>query len=154
MCLFHCVIATEFDYRTTTCSELYCKQLIVWTLNMNYDRKKIKQFCVMQTFPNDISRFVTWKSCFTFCMNHITHSHCELRYVWLIVARVNSFKLAWLQIGRLTNKSQRSDSCVIIYPTTISWLSKGVSDLNYVYRHLSFRLRCFTAQHLLAVLRS
>ena len=39
MCLFHCVIANEFDYRTTTCSELYCKQLIVWTLNMNYDRK-------------------------------------------------------------------------------------------------------------------
>ena len=33
-------VATEFDYRTTTCSELYCKQLIVWTLNMNYDRKK------------------------------------------------------------------------------------------------------------------
>ena len=23
----------------------------------------------MQTFPNDISQFATWKSCFTFCMN-------------------------------------------------------------------------------------
>ena len=23
----------------------------------------------MQTFPNDISRFATWKSCFTFCVN-------------------------------------------------------------------------------------
>ena len=69
VCLFHCVIATEFDYRTTTCSGLYCKHLIVRTLNMNYDRKKLKQFCVMQTFPNDISRFATWKSCFTFCMN-------------------------------------------------------------------------------------
>ena len=29
----------------------------------------MKQFCIMQTFPNDISRFANWKSCFTFCMN-------------------------------------------------------------------------------------
>ena len=29
--------------------------------------KKIKQFCIMQTLQNDISRFGTWKSCFTFC---------------------------------------------------------------------------------------
>ena len=35
VCLFHCVIATEFDYRTTTRSELYCKQLIVWMLNIH-----------------------------------------------------------------------------------------------------------------------
>ena len=27
--LFHCVIATEFDYGITTSSELYCMQLIV-----------------------------------------------------------------------------------------------------------------------------
>ena len=41
VCLFHCVIGTEFDYRIqSTSSELYCMQLIVWTLNMNYDRKK------------------------------------------------------------------------------------------------------------------
>ena len=33
-------IATEFDYGITTGSELYCMQLIVSTLNMNYDRKK------------------------------------------------------------------------------------------------------------------
>ena len=37
--LFHCVIATEFDYGVTTGSE-YCMQLIVWTLNMNYGQKK------------------------------------------------------------------------------------------------------------------
>ena len=49
--------------------------------------------------------------------------------------------------------AQGSHSRVILYPATITWLSI-VSDLNYVYRHLSFRLRwCFTAQHLLAVLR-
>ena len=36
---FDRLIVTEFDYRITTGSE-YCMQLIVSTLNMNYDRKK------------------------------------------------------------------------------------------------------------------
>ena len=36
---FDQLIATEFDYGITTGSE-YCMQLIVSTLNMNYDRKK------------------------------------------------------------------------------------------------------------------
>ena len=44
----------------TTGSEYYM-QLIVRTLNMNYDRKEVpvKPFCIMQTFPNDISWFTT-----------------------------------------------------------------------------------------------
>ena len=42
----------------TTGSEYYMK-LIVRTLNMNYDRKEVKPFCIMQTFPNDISWFAT-----------------------------------------------------------------------------------------------
>ena len=37
--LFHCVIATDFDYGITTGSD-YCMQLIDWTWKMNYDRKK------------------------------------------------------------------------------------------------------------------
>ena len=42
------------------------------SLNVKHEllSKKIKQFCIMQTFPNDISRFATRKSCFTFCMNY------------------------------------------------------------------------------------
>ena len=31
--------------------------------------KKVKPFCIMQTFSKDISWFATWKSCSTFCMN-------------------------------------------------------------------------------------
>ena len=31
--------------------------------------KRVKQFCTMQTFPDDIFLFASWKSCFTFCMN-------------------------------------------------------------------------------------
>ena len=46
-------------------------QHAVDSLNVKHElqSKKIKQFCIMQTFPNDISQFATWKSCFTFCMN-------------------------------------------------------------------------------------
>ena len=58
MFLFHCVIETEFDYRTTTCSELYCKQLIVLTLNMSYDRKNRAILRHADIFK-DISRFST-----------------------------------------------------------------------------------------------
>ena len=45
VCLLHCVIATEFDY----------------SLNIKHElrSKKIKQFCVIQTFPNNISWFAT-----------------------------------------------------------------------------------------------
>ena len=45
--------------------------LAVDSLNVKHElrSKKIKQFCTMHTFPNDISRFATWKSCFTFCIN-------------------------------------------------------------------------------------
>ena len=58
----------DFGYRVfgtwkwpiTSGSEYYM-QLIVRTLNMNYDRKEVpvKPFCIMQTFPNDISWFTT-----------------------------------------------------------------------------------------------
>ena len=41
------------------------------SLNVKHELrwKKIKPFCIMQTFRNDISWFATWKSCLTFCMN-------------------------------------------------------------------------------------
>ena len=46
-------------------------QHAVDSLNVKHElqSKKIKQFSIMQTFPNDVSQFATWKSCFTFCMN-------------------------------------------------------------------------------------
>ena len=70
VCLFHCAIATEFDYRIQY-NRFRVVLHAVDSLNVKHEvrSKKIKQFCIMQTFPNDISRFGTWKSCFTFCMN-------------------------------------------------------------------------------------
>ena len=58
VCLFHCVIVTELDYRIQ-----YNRFRVsaVDSLNVKHElrSKKIKQFCIMQTFPNDISRFTT-----------------------------------------------------------------------------------------------
>ena len=60
VCLFHCVIATEIDYR------IYYNRFrvvlhTVDSLDVKHElqSKKIKQFCIMQTFPNNISRFAT-----------------------------------------------------------------------------------------------
>ena len=41
------------------------------SLNVKHDlrSKKIKLFCIMQTFPDDISWFATWRLCLTVCMN-------------------------------------------------------------------------------------
>ena len=60
MCLFHCVIAAEFDYRIH-----YHRFRVVLhavdSLNVKHElrSKKIKQFCIMQTFPNGISWLAT-----------------------------------------------------------------------------------------------
>ena len=70
VCLFHCVIATEFDYRIQY-NRFRVILHAVDSLNVKHElrSKKKSPFCILQTFPNDISRFATWKSCFTFCMN-------------------------------------------------------------------------------------
>ena len=59
-CLFHCVIATEFDYRIQ-CNRFRLALHAVDSLNVKHElrSKKTKQFCIMQAFPNDISRFAT-----------------------------------------------------------------------------------------------
>ena len=60
VCLFHCAIATEFDYRIQY-NRFRVVLHAVDSLNVKHEvrSKKIKQFCIMQTFPNDISRFGT-----------------------------------------------------------------------------------------------
>ena len=60
VCLFHCVIATEFDYRIQY-NRFRVVLHAVDSLNVKHElrSKKIKQFCLMQTFPNDISLFAT-----------------------------------------------------------------------------------------------
>ena len=60
VCLFHCVIATEFDYRIQY-NQFRVVLRAVDSLNVKHElrSKKIKRFCIMQTFPNDISRFTT-----------------------------------------------------------------------------------------------
>ena len=59
VCLFHYVIATEFDYRIQYNRFLRVVLHAVDSLNVKHElrSKKIKQFCIMQTFSNDISRF-------------------------------------------------------------------------------------------------
>ena len=58
VCLFHCVI--EFDYRIQY-NRFRVVLHAVDSLNVKNElqSEKIKKFCIMQTFPNDISRFVT-----------------------------------------------------------------------------------------------
>ena len=60
VCLLHCVIATEFDYRIQY-NPFRVVLHAVDSLNVKHESrsKKIKQFCIMQTFPNDVSRFAT-----------------------------------------------------------------------------------------------
>ena len=54
------MIATEFDYRIQY-NQFRVVLHAVDSLNVKHElrSKKIKQFCIMQTFPNDISRFAT-----------------------------------------------------------------------------------------------
>ena len=58
VCLFHCVIATKFDYRI---QYDWFRVLLhaVDSLNFKLElrSKKIKQFCIMQTFPRSRSSF-------------------------------------------------------------------------------------------------
>ena len=58
--LFYCLIATEFDYRIQY-NRFRVVRHAVDSLNVKHElrSKKIKQFFIMQTFPNDISRFAT-----------------------------------------------------------------------------------------------
>ena len=58
--IFHCVIATEFDYRIQY-NRFRVVLHAVDILNVKHElrSKKIKQFCIMQTFPNGVSRFAT-----------------------------------------------------------------------------------------------
>ena len=60
VCLFQCVIATEFDYRIQY-NRFRVVLHAVDSLNVKHElrSKKIKQFCIKQTFPNDISLFAT-----------------------------------------------------------------------------------------------
>ena len=60
VCLLHCMIATEFDYRIQY-NRFRVVLHAVHSLNVKRELKseKIKQFCIMQTFPNDISQFAT-----------------------------------------------------------------------------------------------
>ena len=60
VCLFHYVIATEFDYRIQH-NRFGVVLHAVDSLNVKHElrSKKVKQFCIMQTFPNDISWFAT-----------------------------------------------------------------------------------------------
>ena len=60
VCLFHCVIATEFDYRIQY-NRFRVVLHAVDSLNVKHElrSKKIKQFCIMQTFPSKMSRFAT-----------------------------------------------------------------------------------------------
>ena len=60
VCLFHCVIATEFDYRIQYDQFRVVLQAVdSLKVKDELHLKKIKQNCIMQTFPNDISRFAT-----------------------------------------------------------------------------------------------
>ena len=60
VCLFDCVIATEFNYEIQY-NRFRVVPHAVDSLNVKHElrSKKIKQFCIMQTFPNDISLFAT-----------------------------------------------------------------------------------------------
>ena len=60
VCLFDYVIATEFDYEIQY-NQFRVVLHAVDSLNVKHElrSKKIKQFCIMQTFPNDISLFST-----------------------------------------------------------------------------------------------
>ena len=60
MCLFHCVIATEFDYRIEY-NRFRVVLHAVDSLNVKHELglKKIKQLYIVETFANDISRFAT-----------------------------------------------------------------------------------------------
>ena len=73
--VFHCVIATEFDYRIQY-NWFRVELHAVDSLNVKHEllSKKIKQFCIMQTFPNDICRFATLKSCFRGCLHEKTRT--------------------------------------------------------------------------------
>ena len=55
VCLFLGMIGTEFDY-TIQYNQFRVILHAVDSLNVKYELqfKKIKQFCIMQTFPNDI----------------------------------------------------------------------------------------------------
>ena len=60
MCLFHCVIATEFDYRIEY-NRFRVVLHAVDSLKVKHELrlKKIKQLYIVETFANDISRFAT-----------------------------------------------------------------------------------------------
>ena len=61
------MIATEFDYRIQY-NQFRVVLHAVDSLNVKHElrSKKIKQFCIMQTFPNGISRLCDLKTVFYF----------------------------------------------------------------------------------------
>ena len=67
--LFHCMVATKFELQLVQSTD------VVHRLNVKHElrSKGEKQFCqlfyMIKTFPNDISWFVTRRSCFTFSMD-------------------------------------------------------------------------------------
>ena len=87
------------------------------SLNVKHElrSKNVKSFCILQTFPNDISLFATWKSCLSFCLNFNSWRH----WTALINGRSIQTLLSW---GVITTRSNRM-KFRLLKVTLLSWMS-------------------------------